>query len=208
MERELKERIIGAVVLVLVVVLVVPIFLDGRTDNDETITETVILPGQSEQKMQTQVLDRNRSTPVPASNSSDDAPPQAEKPQPQPLPEPQREEASPAPVTKPATQPETKPATQPETKPAIEAVVREPAAESTTGMFAVQLGSFGSEENATKLAADLRKQGFAAFLSKLATNGKELHRVRVGPQANRAAAEAVAAKLAQAGHKGQVVPHP
>jgi DedD protein len=201
MERELKERIIGAVVLVLVVVLVVPIFLDGRTDHDETVTESVVLPGQSEQKMQTQVLDRNRSTPVPASSSNDDAPqPEAAAAEPQPVPEPRREE--PTPVA--AQQPVTKPVSQPEEKP----VVSEPVATSSTGMFAVQLGSFGSEENATKLAADLRKQDFAAFLSKLESNGKELHRVRVGPQANREAAEAVAAKLAKAGHKGQVVPHP
>lgn len=193
MERKLKERIIGAVVLVVVVVLVVPIFLDGRTDDGETVTETVILPGQSEQKMQTQVLDRNRSTPVPANSNNEEAPkPQPETLQPKVVVQQQPE------VSRPPA----------ESRPDPEPVIQERAVASDTGMFAVQLGSFGSEENADKLAADLRKQGFAAFLSKLEASGKELHRVRVGPQANRKAAEAVAAKLAAAGHKGQVVPHP
>jgi DedD protein len=75
-------------------------------------------------------------------------------------------------------------------------------------MWAVQLGSFGNQQNAERLAADLRKQGFAAFLSQLSTGSRRLHRVRIGPQEDRESAEAMAAKLAAAGHKGQVVPHP
>ena len=75
-------------------------------------------------------------------------------------------------------------------------------------MWAVQLGSFGNKENAEKLAADLRKSGYAAFLSQLESNGNELHRVRIGPQKDRESAEAVAAQLAKGGHTGQVVSHP
>ena len=82
------------------------------------------------------------------------------------------------------------------------------AAQSSTGMWAVQLGSFSSQDNAERLAADLRKQGYAAFLSQLQTSSGKLHRVRVGPQKNRAEAESVASKLSAKGHKGQVVPHP
>jgi DedD protein len=79
---------------------------------------------------------------------------------------------------------------------------------SPTGMWAVQLGSFSNQANADRLAADLRKQGFAAFLSQLQTESGSLHRVRIGPQKNREGAEAMAAKLNSAGHKGQVVTHP
>ena len=66
MERALKERIIGAVVLVLVVVLVVPVFLDGPPSDEEIVSKTVPLPGQADQKTQTVVLDRDRDEPVPA----------------------------------------------------------------------------------------------------------------------------------------------
>jgi DedD protein len=75
-------------------------------------------------------------------------------------------------------------------------------------MWAVQIGSFGDEANAEGLAADLRKQGFAAFLSRHSTSSGSLHRVRIGPQKDRESAEAMAARLQKAGHKGQVVPHP
>ena len=50
MDRALKERIIGAAVLVLVVVLVVPVFLDGPPDDSVEMRSAseVPLPGQSE----------------------------------------------------------------------------------------------------------------------------------------------------------------
>ena len=117
----------------------------------------------------------------------------------------------------PESRPDKQPAAQPETTPGSGSGPAEPApakqqapaaAESETGMWAVQLGSFSNAANAERLAADLRQQGFAAFLSKLGTGDGELHRVRVGPQANRQAAEAVAIQLSAAGHSGKVVPHP
>jgi DedD protein len=192
MERALKERIIGAAILVLVVVLVVPVFLDGAPGGDEIVTERVPLPGQAEQKSQTVVLDRDRKDPVPAATGS--ARPQNQQEEP---PKPIVKQAEPEPV-KPDPEPEP-------AKPAAEKPV---ATASTTGMWAVQLGSFSDQENAERLAADLRKQGFAAFLSQHSTGSVAQHRVRIGPQKDRESAEAMAARLQKAGHKGQVVPHP
>ena len=199
MERALKERIIGAVVLVLVVVLVVPIFLDGPPDDGEIVTERVLLPGQDDQKTQTVVLDRDRDDPVPVANSPANSPAPARQ-------EPVREEPKPAAVQ--PRQPEPK-ATPPEQAPEpVKEPVVEQAVTSTTGMWAVQLGSFSNKDNAEKLAADLRKQGYAAFLSQVATDSGQLHRVRIGPQKDRESAEAMASRLAKVGRKGQVVPHP
>jgi len=42
----------------------------------------------------------------------------------------------------------------------------------------------------------------------LATDKGQLHRVRIGPQKDRASAEAMASRLEKVGHKGQVLPHP
>src|SRR5210317_1879878 len=201
MDRALKERIIGAVVLVVFVVLVVPIFLDGPPEDGETISERVMLPGQEDQKSQTVVLDRNRTQPVPAATAPAPAP-ASQEPARQ---EPERQE----PAQEDDVAEEPKPAVVQE-KPA-EKVAPQPApaqAASTTGMWAVQLGSFSNKENAEKLAADLRKQGYAAFLSQLATDKGTLHRVRIGPQKDREAAEATAARLLKVDIKGQVVPHP
>ena len=209
MDRALKERIIGAAVLVVLVVLVVPVFLDGPPDGDEIISERVPLPGQTEQKSQTIVLDRDRTEPVPAqtgnASQEEQSEPQVQAVVQQPAPKPKQEPATAAPAPQPVAKTPARKAPTAANKPAPQA---QAAAASTTGMFAVQLGSFSSQENAERLAADLRKQGFAAFLSQLATSGGQLHRVRIGPQKDRAAAEAMAARLQNAGHKGQVVPHP
>ena len=198
MERALKERIIGAIVLVILVVLVVPIFLDGPPEDGEIVSQRVLLPGQEDQDTKTVVLNRERSEPIPTTNAAENkteakavsvAEPEASIAAPLPVPEKQsaREEQIPPPPT--------------------QTEAAKPAA-STTGMWAVQLGSFSNKENAEKLAASLRKQGYAAFLSQLQTGSGQLHRVRIGPQKDHESAEAMAARLLKVNHKGQVVPHP
>ena len=92
-------------------------------------------------------------------------------------------------------------------RPRQQATTAKPA-QSTTGMWAVQLGSFSNKQNAENLAIGLRKQGYAAFLSQLQTDSDQLHRVRIGPQKDQQSAEAMAARLLKVGHKGQVLPHP
>jgi DedD protein len=222
MERALKERIVGAIVLVALAVLVVPVFLDGPPPAGEIRTERVPLPGQDDQKTQTVVLDRQRSEPVPAQatvadpdedaqaaessdndgdgtpaapvTTTDEAPPDID--------------VEPAAAEPPGTSSSAAPVAPVPEPAAPRGATVQAATSSTTGMFAVQLGSFSSKANAEKLAAELRRQGFAAFLSQLDADAGQLHRVRVGPQKDRQAAESMAARLAAAGHKGQVVTHP
>jgi DedD protein len=224
MDRALKERIIGAIALVVIAVLVVPVFLDGPSTEAEIVSESVTLPGQNEQsrKRQTIVLERDRDQPVPVSGSrnlkattaaekleADDAARKAAELLTQPEPA-TATNASASADNEP--KPDQAPAkTAPATTVAKADVVpgtSSAAPESGTGMWAVQLGSFSNQANAERLAADLRKSGYAAFLSQLKTSSGSLHRVRVGPQKDRESAETVAGKLSGAGHKGQVVPHP
>ena len=221
MERALKERIIGAVVLVAVAVLVVPVFLDGPPGEDTIVRERITLPGQTaDDGVSTVVLDRDRSEPVPsptatAGGGGAAAPPEAAVAAPATTEEAvaavtpparndaddeaQRDEPAEVPVQNAA------PAQDNEPPPSAEPPV---ATRSSTGMYAVQLGSFSNPDNAERLAAELRQQGFAAFLSQLDTPNGQLHRVRIGPQKDRRAAETMAARLERAGQKGQVVPHP
>jgi DedD protein len=193
-DRALKERVIGAAVLVIFAVLVVPIFLDGPSTDSEIVSESVTLPGQNdgERKQQTIVLDRNRSQPVPTTQASV---PRAAEPEPQAAPPAQQTASRPPPAASSSPEPE------PESTAA-------PATSSDTGMWAVQLGSFADKDNAERLAADLRDKGYAAFLSQLQTDGGALQRVRVGPQKDRESAEQIAAQLAKTGLSSQVVPHP
>jgi DedD protein len=198
MDRALKERIIGVIVLVVFAVIIVPVFLDGPADQSEVVSESLLLPGQNSEarKQQTIVLDRDRDEPVPPASS--------------PAPAQQEPAGTGTTQTKPTSQPDSQPAKKelpkqpvPEAAPASTAI-----ATSETGLWAVQLGSFSNQENAERLAAELRKQGYAAFLSQIKNGDSSLHRVRIGPQKDRDAAEAVAAKLKSAGHASQVVPHP
>lgn len=192
-------------------ILVVPVFLDGPSQDAEIISESVTLPGQNDQerKQQTIVLERDRSEPVPSARGNNSAADNAAT---------EVSQAAAPGVAKPTPATE-KPAPEKNTpvKKAPVVVAERPSAStsttrdearSSTGMWAVQLGSFSSADNAEKLAADLRKQGYAAFLSQLQTASGALHRVRIGPQKDRASAEAVAKQLKTGGHNGQVVPHP
>jgi DedD protein len=75
--------------------------------------------------------------------------------------------------------------------------------------WVVQVGSFASRDNAERLTRDLKGKGFAATFSESSGKGKRLWRVRVGPEADRAAAVALGARLRAAGHSGgSVVPYP
>jgi DedD protein len=177
----------------------------------------VPLPGQDQQPVKVIVLDRDRTEPVP---STADSQPAAAQPAATLATEPTtvaeaaqtgEPETESVPNEPPANKPALAKADEPGTEPEPEqqpAPTIQRTTTSATGMYAVQLGSFSSAENANRLAADLRQEGFAAFLSKTESGGQELHRVRIGPQKDRPAAEAMAARLKDAGHSGQVVPHP
>jgi len=70
----------------------------------------------------------------------------------------------------------------------------------------VQLGSFSANNNAEKLANQLREEGFSAQVSSFRSGNKTMYRVQIGPKKDRATAEKLVAKLQKAGHKGLVMP--
>lgn len=69
----------------------------------------------------------------------------------------------------------------------------------------MQLGSFSSADNAQRLARELRAKGFTIEVSAVKSGGKELHRVRAGPEADRNAATGLRTRLAAAGQQGTLV---
>ena len=70
--------------------------------------------------------------------------------------------------------------------------------------WAVQVGSFGSRENADRLVRSLKLKGYGAFVSESSSRGRNWYRVRVGPQRDRTAADAITARLRAAGFRGAV----
>ena len=74
--------------------------------------------------------------------------------------------------------------------------------------WAVQVGSFSSEANAERLAAELKERGYPAFVALSLIDGQSMHRVRVGPEPDRGRAETLAERLRRDGQGGKVVEHP
>jgi cell division septation protein DedD len=72
----------------------------------------------------------------------------------------------------------------------------------------VQLGVFASRENAERLALDVRAKGFKVSVSPVTSGRRKLFRVRVGPTADRSAAQELQGRLKAAGRPGgTVVPY-
>ncbi|NDB24550.1 MAG: SPOR domain-containing protein [Gammaproteobacteria bacterium] len=79
------------------------------------------------------------------------------------------------------------------------------AAAVPAAAYYVQIGVFENKASARNLERKLRDKGFKPVVDEIQRSGKTLHRVRVGPEADRASANALRARLETAGHKGSVV---
>lgn len=75
--------------------------------------------------------------------------------------------------------------------------------------FVVQVGAFGKSEDALKLRDRLRSAGIAAFSETVATGQGTLHRVRAGPEIDKASAERLRLRIkSQFQLDGLVVAYP
>ncbi len=213
MEEPLKARLIGASILVLLAVALVPELLSGPKNSaaggqavggaKNTRTVTIDLGGA--------VADGARLEPRPDAASVPTAAPSlpvVESPAPAPAPAPVTEaKTASKPVDLPAARDEAAapPARPPpDASPAAIEPVEQTAAPAKGG-FSVQVGAFGSEATARKLVADLKADGMPAYIAPLSKSGKTLHRVRAGPVPDRAAADKLAARLKARGLPVSVV---
>ena len=232
MDQGLKERLIGAAVLVALGVWLIPWLLDGRQEQVEldTSSSAVRLPapdGPLPVRKQTLSLDA-ASPETLASESHQDAAETATPPTPiadnavasvvaPPSPAPASPQES-APAAKPtapakpaaeqsttrvATAAGPAPASKPAPKPAASAAST--AAASSHGDWAVQLGSFGAEDNAKKLAQKVNVYGYKPEVATIRASGRSMYRVRVGPYRSRADADAAASAISAHGFSAQVV---
>ncbi len=201
MEVHVRERLIGALVLVAVVVLLVPAILTGRgsapSEAPAQPTRRVEVPlgdAVPEQEEQVLVPEPLADAPIPGAQEKSAMP---DTPASEPEGEPRA--VAPGPV---APQPAATP--QPDRK----AEPPPPNVASQSPAWAVQLGAFSSREKAEQLVANLRKRRYAAFLLEYRASGQVLYRVRVGPEQDRARAEEIAARLAKDGFQPVVARHP
>ncbi|RZS58302.1 SPOR domain-containing protein [Sphaerotilus mobilis] len=124
------------------------------------------------------------------------------------LSEPDPPKVAPKPAEKPVEKPAEKPAAKPVVKP--EAPKSEPAT-ATVGKpdgvkFAVQVGAYAEANAVRETRARLDKLGLRSSVQPVTTNEGTRTRVRIGPFATREEAEKAAAQLRAAGLPGMIVP--
>jgi cell division septation protein DedD len=211
MDRSLQARLIGAIVLVIVAVFLIPELLSGRkttvsaTEDErqkrgELRSYTIELGGTPSSSAPRATSAPVATQPIPAvvAQTGVDASPApardaaGEPPRPSGAPEP-------APAETPAVPPPTAMKRADATQPATA------AGEPARGTWSVQVGAFGSGDAARKLVRDLESGGFHAYVSPIERSGKTLHRVRVGPEAARTAADGLASQLKARGLPATVV---
>lgn len=75
--------------------------------------------------------------------------------------------------------------------------------------FALQVGTFGSNENAEKLRDKLRKAGYTTFVHKVQAKGKTSYKVRIGPELEYSVLEKIKSDIKKS-HKidAYIVNHP
>lgn len=207
----MQERFVGTIVVVVLGIVLIPLWLDGP-EVPAASSRAVDLPGAA--RSQTIRLDAEERRPVtapaPAVPSPTVLPVEEHPPVAAPAP------AAPNPAVLPAGEPRpAEPTAAPTPRraavadpPAEEPALKPAHAAPDAAGWAVQVGSFTRGENAERLATSLEAGGFAAFVSHHAQGGRTLSRVRVGPEPDRAQAEALATRLEQAGHKTQIVREP
>jgi DedD protein len=202
MESRAKQRLTGAVILVALFVLLVPELLTGPRDTHPPAENS----SDEGLRRYTIDLDAQQGSGQPMAPASNDAPvalPEVASPMNAP-PEAATPATSPAAAAPAPAAPTAPPVTANPMAPANN--VAAPAPRAEPGTFVVQLGSFGSRENAERLVRDMTARGFATFIAPITSNGRELYRVRVGPTRDRASAEALAAELKRVGQSGSIVP--
>lgn len=215
-----RRRLIGAVVLLGIGVIAFPLLFETEPRPIPVDLPIVIPPKDAAPPL---------AMPAPAS-----APPATPAPTPAPAPAPApapveeviepptpRAAAAAAPAAKeptsvPAARPETPGAKPAETPPPPAAAKRDDgqraqallegkAAAPATARYVVQIGAFASEATVREVRGKAQKAGVSTFTQAVTVSSGQVMRVRVGPFATRAEADAAAAKLRKADLPATVV---
>lgn len=206
MDEQLKKRLIGAVVLVSLAVIFLPMLLENEPVELEHLRMKPI-PEPPAAEMQQAAAEspanslQQAETPAPA-QAQPNEPPKVE-----PLP------VATAPVPPVAEAPKAEPMkpepTKPEPKKAEEKKPEAKPAPLSSGWI-VQVGSYSSKETATQLIEKLGAAGLSTLdLSTVSSNGKTLYRVRIAPEATKEAAQKLQPKVKEiSGGEGTVLKFP
>ena len=208
MEPALKQRLVGAAVLIALAVIFLPMLIQGPAPESGIAEVPLDAPAAPQGEFETRDLPLVAPEAAPAEGAlgMDAAPlpqPAATNPDaadlasadlataPAPAPASAATIAS-APLRDTATPTTTRPLPE-DTAPATSAPL--PAA-TAGGDYAVNFGSFSSVSSAESLVASLKKSQLPGYRESANVGGKAVQRVRIGPFATRAEAEAARLRAA------------
>ena len=204
MDTALKQRLVGASVLIALAVVVLPMLLGGRPDQSNPESQTIELPPKPAE------LDfETRRYPIgdEKASASQEQEPESRRPLPSPRttekpesePEPEPEMAQETPVEDRPVQESPPPVASIEVEsqkaPDISPVESEPLPTTGNGRYVVQVASFGAADNAKRLSETLGGYGYNVRVDEIKSDVGTLHRVRVGPYASENDADGVVSKL-------------
>jgi DedD protein len=182
-DNQLKQRLVGAIVLVSLAVIFIPMILSGSDPASSGLSDSVI-PEKPEHDFVSRIIPLAQQAPETAEAVS--STPEA-RPEDKAVPTPQA--SKPESTPKAAVTTVTRPATTPASKPP-------PVVRKGLEAWVVQVGSFSSKENAYGLRDKLRGKGFPeTFVDSIHDKDKTTYRVRLGPEVKKAEAERLLARL-------------
>ena len=204
MDKALKQRLVGATVLIALAVVILPMLLGGRPEGDGRESRRIELPAQPpELDFETRRYPiGEQERPQPQSTEPADEPPPR-------LPEPDRTPdrmpdvvADTAPEPEPEPKSEAEPQLEPDSEAGIEAetvpeqtMIAPDVVGESPGRYVVQVASFGSVANANRMSESLQAQGYSVLVDTVKSDSGMLSRVRVGPFGSEAAADDAVVRL-------------
>ena len=181
MDKALKQRLVGASVLIALAVVVLPMLLSGQADNQQETRSIEVPPKPSELSFETRrfpVGDQPvgqpsvvRSPEQATEQATEEDPVQqatGDSGVPADQDAPVADTPAPTPVTPEVSSPDPEPATTGD----------EPL---RPGRYLVQVASFSTTSNANRLGERLRQDGLDVMMDTIEAEVGTLHRVRVGP---------------------------
>jgi len=217
MDKALKQRLVGASVLIALAVIVLPMLLSGRPEGGTQETQKIELPPQP-----TELNFETRRYPIGEQNTRGQAQPHSAEPEDKTgqLPAPRNTTMPPVPArgmeetesgispTEDSAVAKSSPAAGENsatetvaaaTEESLEFPLVEPAGSvdqgPVSGRYIVQVASFSAVENANRLSAALQESGYSVMADRVKSDAGTLHRVRVGPFASEVEASRAALSL-------------
>ncbi len=217
--KRARRRLVGAIALVLLMVTVLPMLLDDRSDENAPRPDvTISIPSQDDGDFSSRIVP---ATPVesvpaplnepvnpepPAEPAASSAPPTPTAPLSTPVekvvqPAPSPVQEPPKDAEKPVTKPEPVVDTKPEPAPAP--TEKLPAKQ---GGVSVQIGVFTPSPKVEQIQAKVSGLGFNCGTEPItAKNGSKLLRMRCGPFASKDEAQKAQQKLKAAGYNNSIL---